>query len=245
MIFHLKAWSFWRQISPLNCVSILHCLTVSDEVRPSFQNRSIKPTGCASASITSNASLPDAVRPNQDPPPNPGPLSVPLVNNRKGSLLPRRPGAGAGAGADPSKLRLSISGPGDVAAGPLAESRLSRARSLPVKYRYHPSNAMLLSHSRHCRLPPRWDASASNPACPAPPPVFFYFIFLHEGWFWTSCCCFARIHSLTQRPAKPVRKKKQNKPTLLLNPMWRSQQMNKHEITFVFNIVPNQEEPHK
>ncbi|CAF98632.1 unnamed protein product, partial [Tetraodon nigroviridis] len=38
---------------------------------------------------------------------------------------------------------------GDVVARPLVESRLSRARSLPVKYRYHPSNAMLLSHSRH------------------------------------------------------------------------------------------------
>lgn len=129
---------------------ILHCLTVMDEVRPSFQNRSVKTTGCASTSITSNAFLPNTLQPNQDPLVNSGSFNIPLVNNRKGSLLPRGPGPRA----DPSKLRLSISGPGDVAARPLAESRLNRARSLPVKYRYHPSNAMLLSHSRHRRLPP-------------------------------------------------------------------------------------------
>lgn len=158
-------------------------LTVSDDVRPSFQNRSIKTTGCASTSNISNAFLPDTLHPNQDLPLNPGSLSIPLVNNRKGSLLPRRPAPapGPGLGADPSKLRLSISGPGDVAARPLAESRLSRARSLPVKYRYHPSNAMLLSHSRHCRLPPRWDASASNPACSAPPPRLFDCMMVHSG----------------------------------------------------------------
>lgn len=129
---------------------ILHCLTVMDEVRPSFQNRSVKTTGCTSTSITSNAFLPNTLHPNQDPLVNPGTINIPLVNNRKGSLLPMGPGPGAA----PSKLRLSISGPGDVAARSLAESRLNRARSLPVKYRYHPSNAMLLSHSRHCRLPP-------------------------------------------------------------------------------------------
>ncbi|TWW78960.1 Calcium-activated potassium channel subunit alpha-1 BK channel BKCA alpha [Takifugu flavidus] len=119
------------------------CKRLSDHVRPSFQKRSIKPTACASTSNTSNALLPDTLHPHQDPPLHPGPPSVPLVNNRKGSLLPRRPEA------DPSKLRLSISGPGDMAARPLAQSRLNRARSLPVKYRYHPSNAMLLNHSRH------------------------------------------------------------------------------------------------
>ena len=121
-----------------------------DEVRPSFHNRSVKTTGCTSTSITSNAFLPNTLHPNQEPLFNPGTTNVPLVNNRKGSLLPMGPGPGA----NPSKLRLSISGPGDVAARSLAESRLNRARSLPVKYRYHPSNAMLLSHSRHCRLPP-------------------------------------------------------------------------------------------
>ncbi|XP_049927346.1 calcium-activated potassium channel subunit alpha-1a isoform X2 [Epinephelus moara] len=121
------------------------CKRLMDEVRPSFQNRSVKTTGCNSTSITTNAFLPNNLHPNQEPLFNPGKLNIPLVNNRKGSLLPMGPGLGA----DPSKLRLSISGPGDVAARSLAESRLNRARSLPVKYRYHPSNAMLLSHSRH------------------------------------------------------------------------------------------------
>lgn len=129
---------------------ILHCLTVMDEVRPSFQNPSVKTTSNSSTSITSNAFPPNNLHPNQDPVVNPGTINIPLVNNRKGSLLPK----GLGPGPDPSKLRLSISGPGDVMGRSLAESRLNRARSLPVKYRYHPSNAMLLSHSRHCRLPP-------------------------------------------------------------------------------------------
>ncbi|XP_035028074.1 calcium-activated potassium channel subunit alpha-1a isoform X3 [Hippoglossus stenolepis] len=119
------------------------CNLVMDEVRPSFQNRSVKATGCTPASITSNEFLPNTLHPNQDPLVRPGTINIPLVNNRKGSLLP------AGPGPHPSKLRFSISGPGDVTARSLAESRLNRARSLPVKYRYHPSNAMLLSHSRH------------------------------------------------------------------------------------------------
>lgn len=81
-------------------------------------------------------------------------VSVPLVNNRKGSLLPP---------SEPSALRPSFMGSGDlVQVGRLpgvAEeaSRLQRARSLPVKYRYHPShsNNATLSH-RHCKghLPP-------------------------------------------------------------------------------------------
>ncbi|XP_051235696.1 calcium-activated potassium channel subunit alpha-1a isoform X9 [Dicentrarchus labrax] len=121
------------------------CKRLMDEVRPSFQNRSVKTTGLTSTSITSNAFLPSTLHPNQDPLVKPGTINIPLVNNRKGSLLPM----GLGPGADPSKLRLSISGPGDVVARSLAESRLNRARSLPVKYRYHSSNAMLLSHSRH------------------------------------------------------------------------------------------------
>ncbi|XP_044070178.1 calcium-activated potassium channel subunit alpha-1a isoform X11 [Siniperca chuatsi] len=120
------------------------CKRLMDEVRP-FRNRSVKTTGCISTSITSNAFPPNNLHPNQDPVVNPGTINIPLVNNRKGSLLPM----GLGPGPDPSKLRLSISGPGDVMGRSLAESRLNRARSLPVKYRYHPSNAMLLSHSRH------------------------------------------------------------------------------------------------
>lgn len=79
-------------------------------------------------------------------------VSVPLVNNRKGSLLPS---------AEPSALRLSLLGSGvlgQVGRLPgVAEevTRLQRARSLPVKYRYHPShsNNSTLSH-RHCKPPP-------------------------------------------------------------------------------------------
>ncbi|KAK1904963.1 Calcium-activated potassium channel subunit alpha-1 [Dissostichus eleginoides] len=118
------------------------CNLVMDEGRPSFPKRSVKTTGCNSTSITSNAFLSNNLHPNKEPLFNPAKPNIPLVNNRKGSLLP----LGPGARADPSLLRLSVSGPGDVAARTLAESRLNRARSLPVKYRYHPSNAMLLSH---------------------------------------------------------------------------------------------------
>ncbi|KAA8581475.1 hypothetical protein FQN60_003056 [Etheostoma spectabile] len=74
-------------------------------------------------------------------------VSVPLVNNRKGSLMPP---------AVPSALRLSFMGSGDLGQvgrlpGVAEEaSRLHRACSLPVKYRYHPShsNKATLSH-RH------------------------------------------------------------------------------------------------
>ncbi|XP_051235768.1 calcium-activated potassium channel subunit alpha-1a isoform X21 [Dicentrarchus labrax] len=131
-----------KRIKKCGCKRLIYLM---DEVRPSFQNRSVKTTGLTSTSITSNAFLPSTLHPNQDPLVKPGTINIPLVNNRKGSLLPM----GLGPGADPSKLRLSISGPGDVVARSLAESRLNRARSLPVKYRYHSSNAMLLSHSRH------------------------------------------------------------------------------------------------
>ncbi|XP_029608191.1 calcium-activated potassium channel subunit alpha-1 isoform X1 [Salmo trutta] len=123
------------------------CNLVKDEVRSSLQNPSIKISNCTAPSscITSNAIHPQA-------PPRPSrhknPLvprdtdpAVPLVNNRKGSLLPPRMGLG---------LRFSISGPsrGDGTGRALAEqSRLNRARSLPVKYRYHPSNAALHDYS--------------------------------------------------------------------------------------------------
>ncbi|KAK9541485.1 hypothetical protein VZT92_001522 [Zoarces viviparus] len=121
------------------------CNLVMDGVRPSFQNRSVKTTGCNSTSTTTNAFLPTNLHPNQDPLFKPGKPNIPLVNNRKGSLLPMGPGPGS----DRSQLRFSISGPGDVVSRSQAESRLNRARSLPVKYRYHPSNATLFSHSRH------------------------------------------------------------------------------------------------
>lgn len=81
-------------------------------------------------------------------------VSVPLVNNRKGSLLPP---------AEPSPLRLSLMGSGDLGQvgqrpGAAEEaSQLQRARSLPVKYRYHSSHSSTatLGH-RQCKghLPP-------------------------------------------------------------------------------------------
>ncbi|KAF0027547.1 hypothetical protein F2P81_020288 [Scophthalmus maximus] len=116
------------------------CKRLMDDVRPSFQSRSVKATGCTAASITSNEFLSNTLHPNQDPLVNPGSVNIPLVNNRKGSVLP------VGPRPDPLQLRLSISGPGDATARSLAERRLNRARSLPVKYRFHSSNAMLLSH---------------------------------------------------------------------------------------------------
>ncbi|XP_058507608.1 calcium-activated potassium channel subunit alpha-1a-like isoform X2 [Solea solea] len=118
------------------------CKRLMDNIRPSFKKRSVN-----SASACSTNHFLD---PPLSPPRNSA--NVPLVNNRKGSLLPLTGPQPTAANA--SWLRLSLSGPGDPAAAAAsrslwAESRLSRARSLPVKYRYHPSNAVLLSHSRN------------------------------------------------------------------------------------------------
>ncbi|KAM9395583.1 calcium-activated potassium channel subunit alpha-1a-like isoform 7-T7 [Salvelinus alpinus] len=129
------------------------CNLVKDEVRSSLQNPSIKISNCTAPSscITSNAIHPQAPpRPSRhkDPlAPRDADPAVPLVNNRKGSLLPPRVGLGLGSHGG---LRFSISGPsrGDGTGRALAEQgRLNRARSLPVKYRYHPSNAALHDHS--------------------------------------------------------------------------------------------------
>lgn len=85
------------------------------------------------------------------------PVSVPLVNNRKGSLLPPAvPSAlrqvGAGVPVVPPRRRPTAAVAAAAAAGEV--NRIQRARSLPVKYRYHPglpSNATL-SHQH--RKPP-------------------------------------------------------------------------------------------
>ena len=130
-----------------------------------MQNRSINITNCTSASLTSNTHRPNAPHPHQDPPAPACSASIPLVNNRKGSLLP----LGPGPRANPSLLRLSISGPGNGPGRGLAESRLNRARSLPVKYRYHPSNAPLLGRSRPRRLPPLSGMHQSVTPSPRPP----------------------------------------------------------------------------
>nr|XP_015201780.1 PREDICTED: calcium-activated potassium channel subunit alpha-1 isoform X7 [Lepisosteus oculatus] len=90
------------------------CKRLNDDVRPTYQNRSYKFNSSAAAkALLSAVPFEDVAEP------------VPLVNNRKGSLyLPR----------------LSLLSPGDP--GWEAPSRLQRARSLPVKYRYHPSSSM-------------------------------------------------------------------------------------------------------
>lgn len=82
------------------------------------------------------------------------PVHVPLVNNRKGSLLPpAMPSAlrqvGARVPVIPPRRRpaAAVAAAGEV-------NRIQRARSLPVKYRYHsghPSNTTL-SHQH--RKPP-------------------------------------------------------------------------------------------
>lgn len=92
-------------------------------------------------------------------------VSVPLVNNRKGSLLPI---------AEPSTLRLSFMGSRDLGQvcrlpGVAEEaSRLHRARSMPVKYRYHPShsNNATLSH-RHCKGHPPPPPTSPRRVCQA------------------------------------------------------------------------------
>lgn len=102
-------------------------------------------------------------------------VSVPLVNNRKGSLLPP---------TEPSTLRLSFMGSRDLGQvgrlpGVAEEaSRLHRARSLPVKYRYHPShsNNATLSH-RHCK---------GHPPLTSPPPF--------------PSSCLAGLYSTTAQP---------------------------------------------
>lgn len=98
--------------------------------------------------------------------------SVPLVNNRKGSLFPS------------AAPRLSLMGSRDLSQacrlpGVAEETiRLQRARSLPVKYRYHPSNATV-SH-RHCKGHP-----------PHPPPVFGRPVF--NNGTTRACACQAGV----------------------------------------------------
>eukprot|EP00063_Salmo_salar_P092763 XP_014067598.1 PREDICTED: calcium-activated potassium channel subunit alpha-1-like isoform X2 [Salmo salar] len=121
--------------------------------RSTYQNKSIK----LNHNSTANAAHHKVATPHSGvvlPGSGSGSGSVPLVNNRKGSLQPSR---------GPSVLRRSLLGSRElveVARGPggpgglAAEeaSRLQRARSLPVKYRYqlsHSSNATLLN-MRHC-----------------------------------------------------------------------------------------------
>ncbi|ROK15772.1 Calcium-activated potassium channel subunit alpha-1 [Anabarilius grahami] len=109
---------------PLSSVSVHDCSTslraskykfngyvrsLKEEVRATFQNRSNK--------LANSMAVPNTL-PSVLPVVECSTSAVPLVNNRKGSLLLLAP---------PSQSRLSLAG-------------LNRARSLPGKYRYRPSN---------------------------------------------------------------------------------------------------------
>ncbi|XP_067241979.1 calcium-activated potassium channel subunit alpha-1a isoform X2 [Chanodichthys erythropterus] len=85
------------------------CKRIKEEVRATFQNRSNK--------LANSMAVPNTL-PSVLPVVECSTSAVPLVNNRKGSLLLLAP---------PSQSRLSLAG-------------LNRARSLPGKYRYRPSN---------------------------------------------------------------------------------------------------------
>ncbi|XP_041921323.1 calcium-activated potassium channel subunit alpha-1a isoform X3 [Alosa sapidissima] len=92
---------------------------VKDEVRPTVPNRSVKLANCTAVA---NALPKGPLRTESSS--APGATAVPLVNNRKGSLLP---------GFQSAKQRLSLAG-------------LNRARSLPGKYRHHPGMASIRNH---------------------------------------------------------------------------------------------------
>ncbi|XP_056104091.1 calcium-activated potassium channel subunit alpha-1a isoform X7 [Rhinichthys klamathensis goyatoka] len=81
------------------------CKRIKEEVRATFQNPSIE--------LANSMAVPNTL-PSVLPVVGCSTTAVPLVNNRKGSLLPPAP---------PSQSRLSLAG-------------LNRARSLPGKYRY-------------------------------------------------------------------------------------------------------------
>uniref|UniRef100_A0A8C1I4A3 Calcium-activated potassium channel subunit alpha-1 n=2 Tax=Cyprinus carpio carpio TaxID=630221 RepID=A0A8C1I4A3_CYPCA len=84
------------------------CKRIKEKVIPTFQNRSIK--------LANSMAVPNTL-PSVLPVIECSTTAIPLVNNRKGSLLPPAP---------PSQSRLSL-------------AVLNRARSLPGKYRYCPS----------------------------------------------------------------------------------------------------------
>ncbi|XP_056327084.1 LOW QUALITY PROTEIN: calcium-activated potassium channel subunit alpha-1a [Danio aesculapii] len=82
------------------------CKRIKEEVRVSFEKRSVNAVSCGCSSSSCAAGVDSST------------TAVPLVNNRKGSLLPPAP---------PSQSLLSSAG-------------LNRARSLPEKYRYRPGS---------------------------------------------------------------------------------------------------------
>ncbi|XP_043087127.1 calcium-activated potassium channel subunit alpha-1 isoform X2 [Puntigrus tetrazona] len=116
--------------------------SINDELGPTFQPQNPKPVlKRAQCAARAPPAVP-AVR-----------VSVPLVNNRKGSLL------------SPAALylhRLSLAGSRELyasGAGASDASRLHRACSLPVKYRYHSSHGssstLLVEEEQQSALSPK------------------------------------------------------------------------------------------
>lgn len=95
------------------------CPTVKDELNPTFQPQNPKPVLSRAPSA---ARAPPAVSGAR--------VSASVVNNRKGSLL---------SPAASYLHRLSLAGSRELDQGGADASRLHRACSLPVKYRYHSS----------------------------------------------------------------------------------------------------------
>lgn len=118
----------------LHCLIMnVSCPTVNDELNPTFQPQNPKATLSRAAS---------AVRPVRAPPA----VRVPLVNNRKGSVL---------SPAASYLHRLSLASSRDLyqtgagaGTGAGTGAGLHRACSLPVKYRYHSSSTIRLRKTR-------------------------------------------------------------------------------------------------
>lgn len=122
----------------LRCLIMnVSCLTVNDELSPTFQLQNPKPVLMRAQSAVRAPPAVSGVR-----------VSLPLVNNRKGSLL------------SPAALylhRLSLASSRELyqsssaCTGASDATRLHRACSLPVKYRYHSSHG---STSTLCKTRP-------------------------------------------------------------------------------------------
>lgn len=133
----------------LHCLIMnVSCLTVNDELSPTFQPQNPKPALMrAQCAVRASPAVP-GVR-----------VSVPLVNNRKGSLL------------SPAALylhRLSLASSRELyqssstGTGASDAIRLHRACSLPVKYRYHSSHGSTSTIGPHtlCKTRPGFVGNA-------------------------------------------------------------------------------------
>ncbi len=133
----------------LHCLIMnVSCLTVNDELSPTFQPQNPKPTLMRAQCAVRAPPAVLGVR-----------VSVPLVNNRKGSLL------------SPAALylhRLSLASSRELyqssstGTGASDATRLHRACSLPVKYRYHSSHGSTSTIGPHtfCKTRPGFVGNA-------------------------------------------------------------------------------------